>query len=159
MTETTLLKNIDRALADCGSLERNGQVIETLVRQLSYAGVSVSVGEVREALDAKAEHCPSTFAEQPFLSLNYGAWGKEYRFRPSTAETLAMRSGVEAIYEVTDKLDRTPTKKVAFDDGSTTTIETIRPRAFAKAMGHLRIRWAQGDLSTPRPKTIETWIS
>jgi hypothetical protein len=154
---TVVLTNIVNALANEGSIERNGNVIEGIANQFAYAGVQVSAQALRNAVDAVAEVCPSVFlATQPVVSTHYGPWGMEYRVRPSDEVRTATRACIDAVYAVTDTMDRTPTTITV--KGQDLSIETIRPRAFAIAMGHLRIRWAKGDFSVPPATTIQKWV-
>lgn len=156
---TAILANVVNALSNEGSIERNGQVLQGIANQLGYAGVKVTVQDLRTAIDAVAEVCPSTFSNnQPVVSTHYGCWGLEYRFRPSTETYNATRACIDAVYTVTDTMDRTPST-IGLSDGKTVKIETVRPRAFAKCMGHLRIRWAKGDFSVPKAETIRKWAS
>lgn len=154
---TTVLTNIVNVFATEGTVERNGNVIEGIAQQLGYAGVKVTAQDLRNAIDAVAEVCPSTFlAVQPVVSTHYGSYGPEFRFRLASDIQQATRACIEAVYAVTDKMDRTPSNIQV--NGQTVQIETIRPRAFAIAQGHLRVRWAKGDFSVPSASVIAKWV-
>lgn len=157
MTRHSVLTHAADALANEGTLERSGRVIEIIARQFGYAGIEITADDLRTALDAVSEDHPSCFGPMPALSTHQGAWGLEYRFRPSTEVQDAHRACIDAVYAVTDTMDRTK-HPTTLKDGSTVEIETTRPHAFAVAMGHLRVRWAKGNLTTPRPSTIKRWV-
>lgn len=150
MSKQTVLSNILGTLADTQSIENNDRALGDLVRSLGYAGIKVTVGELRAALTEQAEVCPSTFKEQPVLSLNYSPFGTEFRIRQPEA-VRASRPCIEAIYKQTDRL---PRNKVQTSFGL---IEGVRPNAFARCCGRLRLRWAQGNFKVPSPALIRRW--
>lgn len=151
-----ITRNIVNALANETAIERGGNTLKLIVGQLGYAGIKVTEAQVSQALDDASDVCPSTFGEQPPVSTHYTSWGTEWRLR-SNRNRDDVRPCIDALYAVTDTLDRTP-NDVGLRDGSTISIETTRPRAFAKGMGHLRVRWAQGNFTIPRESTIHRWI-
>jgi len=157
MSRTAVLANPAAALSNEGVIERNGNVLLGITRQLGYAGVNVTARQLAVALDRDSVDHPSVFGPMPALSTHYGTNGTEYRFRPTDEVRDATRACVDAVYAVTDTMDRTP-QPVTLKDGSTIEIETIRPHAFAIAMGHLRVRWAKGNYSKPRAATIRRWV-
>ena len=156
VSASMIRRNIVDALANETAIERNGQNLRSVSRQLGYAGIKVTEAEITEALDAVSVVCPSVFGEQPAVSTHYTSWGTEWRLR-SNRYREDVRPCMDAIYAVTDTLDRTP-EDITLNDGSTVSIETVRPRAFAIGMGHLRVRWAQGNFTPPRPSTVRRWI-
>lgn len=159
ITRKSLLSNIALALADEHTVERNGRVIENIASQLCYAGVEVSASDLRTALDAVASPPASVFnAVQPSLERRQGHWGEEYRFRPSEETYTAARACIEAIYRVTDTLDRTPVK-YPLPTGGVVELETTRPRAFAICMGFVRTRWARGNFKVPSEAVIRAWLA
>jgi hypothetical protein len=92
------------------------------------------------------------------VSTHYGPFGLEYRFRPTSEVKDAHRACTDAVYAVTDTMDRTP-RPYTIKSGETLSIETVRPRAFATALGHLRVRWAKNNFTVPRESTIRQWVS
>jgi hypothetical protein len=144
-----VLSNVILALGSEQSLERSGRVIAYIASQLAYAGVAVTADELRVALD---EQCEADEMVQRavgggprVIELREGPWGSEYRIRLAPEALRAWRACIEAIYAVTDTLDRSGT-------------DSVRPRAFAIAVGHLRVRWARGQLSAPKPAVIRGWF-
>jgi hypothetical protein len=156
-SKALLLRNIANALASEGSVERSGQVMKNIATQLGYAGIQVTVDELTTALDAVAVSHPSCFGEMPPVSTHYGPWGLEYRFRPSDEYRQAVRACVDAVYGVTDTMDRTE-HPTTLPDGSSVRIEKTRPHAFAVAYGHLRLRWAASNFNVPRAGVIRRWV-
>jgi len=160
-SKTAVLANVTLALANETALEQNGQCLKGIAAQIGYAGIKVTSDELVAALNAVSETCPSCFGPMPPLSTHYGPWGLEYRLRPTPEVRDATRACVDAVYTVTDTMDRTPkpvTCKNNRGNLETIEIETVRPRAFATALGHLRLRWAAGNFTTPRPSTIRRWV-
>lgn len=154
----SILSNVVAVFSGEGSVQMHGTMLKNIARQLTYAGVQVDDQDLRTALDAVSVTCPSVFAEdRPTVSTHYGMCGMEYRFRASDETRVAVRACIDAVYAVTDTLDRTPTTIEI--DGQSMLIETIRPHAFAVSMGHLRVRWAKGDFSVPKAATIHRWIA
>jgi hypothetical protein len=147
MSKRVVLSNILSTLADTQSLENREGAVSSLVRNLGYAGVRVTADEILDALTEQAVAFPSCFGVQPVLSRHYCPWGQEFRIRQPDA-VRASRAGIEAVYEQTDRLPRVN------DDGG---IELVRPNAFARSLGHLRVRWAKGNFSVPRAATIRGW--
>jgi hypothetical protein len=158
MDRITILANIPNALANEGNLERNGVCIRGIVDQLGYAGITVTRDEIVAALDAVSVSHPSCFASMPAVSTHQGPYGLEYRFRPSTEVKDATRAGINAVYGVTDTMDRTP-RDHTIKGGQVVQIETVRPRAFATALGHLRARWAKNNFTVPPESTIRGWVA
>lgn len=156
MSRSTVLSHVAFALANEGSIEKSGVVLEGIARQLGYAGVEVTPEDLRQALDGVSVVCPSSFGPRPPVSTHYGPWGLEYRLRPSSEVKDATRACTEAVYAVTDTMDRTPSPVTI--NGQEVEIETTRPRAFATALGHLRVRWAKGNFAVPLPSTIKRWV-
>jgi len=157
-TAATIVKNIRRALANETSIEKNGQRLRLVATQLGYAGIEITAEQLTQALDAEAVACPSVFGPMPAVSTHYTSFGTEWRFRHEMGTKAKVFDCIQAVYAVTDTMPRTP-QPVTLRDGSTIEIERIRPRAFARALGHLRVRWAQGNFGVPRPTTIRRWAA
>lgn len=175
MSRNAALKNILDTLSDTQSVERNGSTLKGVASQLNYAGVKVTVEQLREALDDACESCPSTFLPMPEASSHYGPNGTEYRLRRPEALRQA-RACIDRVYEVTDELDRTLVELFPAERNRGTQrspfgpfggpmpkplrlpIEIIRPRAFAICMGYLRKRWAKGNFAVPNKGTVNRWF-
>ena len=141
-----VLSHVTDALADESSLEANGSNIKHIARSLAYAGVDVTADELRTALYKAAQTHPSVFEPYPLISVSGGTWGSEFRIRTPRDKAKQVRKCIDAIYAVTDRLDR---------NGG----DHLRPRAFAVAKAHMRVRWAYGKFGVPRPGTILQWIT
>ena len=148
------MSNVLGALSDLTSLANSSRALQGLSEQLAYAGVNVSVGELGAALEQVSVSCPSTFQNPPPISQHYTPYGTEYRIRQRDALKQA-RACVDAVYAETDLLPRSYDPNLLGGG----VIEMYRPNAFARCLGHLRVRWAKGNYSVPRPSTIRRWWS